>query len=278
MTESRRTFLTGAFLAIAGLTLVAVTSGRADGQGLRSTVGGVVGGVQRAIAGIGRGVSNTVRSVGELRRLREDYEAVLSRMETYRRLQGTVEELEDENRRLREQLGFAARVESPVIAAEVIAKESGALFRSITINRGSRHGVRPQQAVVAYVAGRAGLIGRTIDVTGGTAIVLPIYAADSYVAARLQESRHDGIVAGTGRDDGTITMTYVPRLARNEIQYGDIVVTSGLNSVFPPEIPIGRVRGVESPAYTSTLVMEIEPIVDFSRIEYVFVYTEGREE
>lgn len=270
--------MTGIFLSILGLTLVAVTSGRASGAGVLSTVGGAVGGIQRGIAAVGRGFSNTVRSVGELRRLREDYEAVLSRMETYRRLQGTVEELEDENRRLREQLGFAARVESPVVAAEVIAKESGALFRSLTINRGSRHGIRPQQAVVAYVAGRAGLIGRTIDVTGGTAIVLPIYAADSFVAARLQDSRHDGIVAGTGRDDGTITMSYVPRSARNEIRYGDSVVTSGLNSVFPPEIPIGRVRGVESPAYTATLVIDIEPIVDFSRVEYVFVYTEARDE
>jgi len=275
MTESRRTLVTGVFLLILGITLAAVTSGRAQSFGIAEAIGGTVGGVQRAIAAVGRGISNTVRSVGELRRLREDYEAVLSRMETYRRLQGTVEELEDENRRLRDQLGFAARVESPVVAAEVIAKESGALFRSITINRGSRHGIRTQQAVVAYVAGRAGLIGRTIDVTGGTAIVLPVYAADSFIAARLQDSRHDGIVAGSGRDDGTITMSYVPRSARNEIQYGDIVVTSGLNSVFPPEIPIGRVRGVESPAYTSTLVMNIDPIVDFSRIEYVFVYTEG---
>lgn len=278
MSESRRTLLTGIALAILGVSLAAVTSGRTANLGVRSAFGSTVSGIQRAFAGIGKGVSNTVRSVGELRQLREDYEAILLRLETYQRLQGAVAELEDENRRLREQLGFAARVESPVVAAEVIAKEDGPLFRSLTINRGSRHGIERQQAVVAYVAGRAGLIGRVIDVTGGTATVLPVYANDSYVAARLQESRHDGLVAGTGRSDLPIQMIYVPRSARNEISYGDLVVTSGLNSVFPPEIPIGRVQGVESPAYTSTLVMEIEPIVDFSRIEYVFVYTEGRGE
>lgn len=278
MTESRRTLVTGLSLLILGIALAAITSGRTTNLGIRSTLGSTAGSIQRVFAGIGNGVSSTVRSVGELRRLREDYEAVISRMETFQRLQGTVEELEDENRRLREQLGFAARVESPVVAAEVIAKESGPLFRSLTINRGSRHGVRPQQAVVAYVAGRAGLIGRTISVTSGTATVLPVYAAESFVAARLQEPRHDGIVEGTGREGTAIQMAYVPRSARNEIRYGDIVVTSGLNSVFPPEIPIGRISGVESPAYTSTLVMEIDPIVDFSRIEYVFVYTEGRSE
>jgi rod shape-determining protein MreC len=277
MSEARRTLATGLVLLITGVALVAITSGRTMNVGVRGAVSGTVSGIQRIFAGIGDGVSNTVRSVRELRRLQEDYEAVLVRMERYQRLQGTVQELEQENARLREQLEFAARVESPVVAAEVIAKEGGPLFRSFTINRGRRHGLETQQPVVAYVDGTAGLVGRIIDVTGGTSIVLPIFAPESYVAARLQQSRHDGLIAGTGRDDGFIEMNYVPQSARNDIRYGDIVVTSGLNSVFPPEIPIGRVSNGESPAYTSTLVMRIQPTVDFSRVEYVFVYSEGVE-
>ena len=271
MAPSRRTIVTTVTLVIVGLIGTAVGSGGStiypERVGRRLLAGG-----QQFFGGIGRGVGNTIRSVAELRQLRSDYEGLLAEVELYRRLEGTVQNLERENRRLREQLGFAARTEQRTLSARVIAKEgAGALFSSFTINRGIRHGVEENQAVVAFIAGREGLVGRVAEVSGGTALIVPIFSAGSYVASRLDRSRYEGLVQGTGDGSDALLLRYIPREARNEIGYDDLVITSGLQSMFPPGLPIGRVRGVEVPSFETALLVNVEPIIDFSRLEYVFV-------
>ncbi|HKK47854.1 MAG TPA: rod shape-determining protein MreC [Alkalispirochaeta sp.] len=278
MNSRRRTFLTTVALVLLGV--ISALAGNSS-QRMRpdEAVRGVFAGIQRGFASVGQGVGNTVRSVGELRRVRAEYEALLDDIEQYERLEGTVEALERENDRLREQLGFAARTEEPSLAAQIIARESGTgFFSSLTINRGERHGVEVNQAVVAFVGGEEGLVGRVERVSGGTAVIVPVFAPGSYIGARLERSRHVGLLQGSGDAADALTLQYVPRDARNEIRYGDMVVTSGLNSIFPPEIPIGRVLRVSAPSWDISLVIEVDPVVDYSRLEYVFVLNaDGRE-
>lgn len=275
MTDRRRTLLTTVALVLVALLSAIISTGAGQFRP-EAAARAVVGGVQRAMAGVGRGIGNTVRSVGELRRLREDYESLLSELEQYQRLEGTVEALERENARLREQLGFVARSERPVIAARVIAREQATgLFNSFTINRGSRHGVMPDQAVVGFSGDREGLIGRVTEVSGGTALVVPVFAPGSYVAARLERSRHGGLLEGTGESDGGLILRYLPRSARTDIRYGDLVITSGLNSIFPEELPVGQVERVAAPSWETSLIVEVEPLIDYARLEYVFVLQAG---
>lgn len=276
MTSRRRTFLTTAGLLITGTVLVLVSSG-VERFRPEEAARGVVATTQQVFSAIGRGIGNTVRSVGELRRLREDYEGLLEELEQYERLAETVEALERENDRLREQLGFAARTEQPVVAARVIARDAATgFFSSFTINRGERHGLRADQAVIAYIAGEEGLIGRISEVSGGTALVTPVFAPGAYVAARLDRSRHEGLLQGTGQEDDPLVLRYIPRDARNTIRYGDLVVTSGLNSLFPADIPVGRVMRVSAPSWETSLIIDVDPVLDYSRVEYVFVLTGGR--
>lgn len=277
MTSRRRTLLTTVALVLIGL-ISAVTSGSGNRFRPDEAVRSVFAGVQQGFASVGQAVGNTVRSVGELRRLRADYEGLLEDLEQYERLQGTVESLERENDRLREQLGFAARTEESALAAQIIARESATgFFSSFTINRGERHGVARNQAVIAFVGGEEGLVGRVDSVSGGTSVIVPVFAPGSYIGARLERSRHVGLLQGSGTAADALTLQYVPRDARNDIRYGDLVVTSGLNSIFPPEVPIGRVLRVSAPSWDTSLVIDVEPVVDYSRLEYVFVLnTDGR--
>lgn len=278
MNSRRRTLLTTVALVLLGV--ISALAGNSS-QRIRpdEAVRGVFAGIQRGFASVGQGVGNTVRSVGELRRVRAEYEALLDDIEQYERLEGTVEALERENDRLREQLGFAARTEEPSLAAQIIARESGTgFFSSLTINRGERHGVEVNQAVVAFVGGEEGLVGRVERVSGGTAVIVPVFAPGSYIGARLERSRHVGLLQGSGDAVDALTLQFVPRDARNEIRYGDMVVTSGLNSIFPPEIPIGRVLRVSAPSWDISLVIEVDPVVDYSRLEYVFVLNAAGQE
>lgn len=283
MRESRKTALTTIVLVVVGLVSIGISRGTdvsSDGRFRpEQIVRSILAGGQKIFAGVGRTVSGTLRSVGELRRLREDYEGLLEELEQYQRLEGNIAALASENARLREQLGFVARSEEALLAARVIARESAGLFSSYTINRGRRHGVRPDQAVIAFIVGREGLVGRVSEVSGGTAVIIPVFAPGSYVATRLDRSRYEGLLQGTGDDSDPLIMRYVPRGARDEIRYDDLISTSGLQSIFPANLPVGRVTRVTAPSYETSLIISVEPVVDFSRLEYVFVLVNtGRRE
>jgi rod shape-determining protein MreC len=265
-----RTSITTVVLVVVSLVAASVNLGRFSLRPDR-LVRGVVAGVQQVSGGVGRGITTAFQAVNELRELRREYEALLTEIEEYRNLQGLLVQLENENALLREQLGFAARSTSPVIAARVIAREGSQYFDSFTINRGRRHGIEAGQTVVAYVEGREGLAGRIESVSAGTAIVVPVFSAGSYVAARLERSRHEGLVQGGGSRFDSLVMHYVPRGARDQIRYQDLVVTSGLNSIFPQGLPLGRVERVNALAFEPSLELTLAPLIDFSRLEYVLV-------
>ena len=79
------------------------------------------------------------------------------------------------------------------------------------------------------------------------------------------------MVQGGGDSLSYLTMTSIPKSARERIDVGDLVVSSGLSSVYPKDIYLGRVRRIGAKAWEASLVLDLEPIVDFSRLEYVFV-------
>jgi rod shape-determining protein MreC len=90
----------------------------------------------------------------------------------------------------------------------------------------------------------------------------------------MRDSRYEGLVRGTGKSSEKIEMLYVKKRAKASIRYGNLVITSGNNSIYPPDLYIGRVRRVEAPEWETTLTVTIQPIADFSRMEYVFVLIE----
>ncbi len=221
--------------------------------------------------------SNTWNSIGELKRLRSELDEARARLVEYERVSRNLAELRRENQALREQLGFAQRLPFRHLSAQVIARDPGNQFSTIVVNRGSLHGVREGMPVVAFQGGLQGLVGKVMMVSLATATVQPITDPNSYVAARLQGSRFDGLVAGSQRAAGMLSMSYVKKLALNQVQYGELVITSGMGQLFPEGIHIGRVREMTVKGYEASLELEVEPIVDFSRLEYVFIIdTEGQ--
>jgi rod shape-determining protein MreC len=66
-------------------------------------------------------------------------------------------------------------------------------------------------------------------------------------------------------------MRAIPKRARDEINYGDMIVSSGTGGVFPAGLIIGRVKTILYHEYETSLAVELEPSIDFSRLEYVFV-------
>ncbi|HDQ14775.1 MAG TPA: rod shape-determining protein MreC [Sediminispirochaeta sp.] len=231
--------------------------------------------IQRGISGVGLWVNDVFRSFGELREIRGEYQELQKKLLEYRSMERRLIDLQEENSRLRRILTQSEQTEFEHLNARVIAKEPGVLFRGFTINQGESHGLKKAAPVIALVDGLPALVGRVQSLSRSSAKVLPITDVQSYVAARMRDSRYEGLVNGMGQGQSTLIMEYINKQARDSIQYGDLVITSGLRSLFPADLYIGRVEEVRAAEWESSLTLEIRPLVDFSRLEHVFVLTEG---
>jgi rod shape-determining protein MreC len=231
---------------------------------------------QIAFNGAAHWLSGTWSALGELKRLRLELSEARDKLVEYERASRDLTELRRENQALRSQLGFAASLTYRYIPARLVAKDPGNLFSTMVLDRGSRHGVRQGMPVVAFQGGLQGLVGRVVTAGLATCAVQPITDPDSYEAARLANSRFDGLISGGSAE--RLVMSYVKKLALLEVQYGELVVTSGMGQAFPEGVHIGRVREMQAKGYEASLELQVEPIVDFGRLEYVFILDAGHNE
>lgn len=264
-----KALVSGLLLAVSLVTLTVSTRSL---EGVPERVGlAVVSFVQRGFDSVSGFFSRTATSIAELRRLQESHRELLAQVEALTNQQRDYSVLKGENERLKEQLAFSQASGYQAQAARIVARDPENLYATFVIDKGTAHGVRKNQAVVAYQNGLEGLVGKVLEASRLTSVVVPVYDATTYVAARLERSRYEGLAVGSGSDDLPLVMKYVKKRAKDEIQYGDLVVTSGLQSLYPQGIVVGRVTKLRIFDYLTSLEIELEPVLDFGRIEYVFV-------
>ena len=126
-------------------------------------------------------------------------------------------------------------------------------------------------SVIAYQNGNSGLVGKVVQVGAFTSIVMPIYNMNCTVSARIQNSRDLGLVTGKGKEELPLAMNYIKKRVLEDLHYGDVVVTSGENSNYMRDLPIGTISKISVIDYNSSLDIELTPIIDFSRLENVVV-------
>ena len=230
---------------------------------------------QISITSIKGWFARTWNSINELKQVTEELNVARQKLLEYEKISRDVVELREENKKYRELLEFVDSSSYRQIPAQIIAKDPGNFFSTIMIDRGSRHNLQEGMAVVAFQDGLQGLVGKVVQVNAITSMIKPLLDPTCYVSARLQKSRYEGLVYGNGVGADLLTMEYVSKNARDVIEYGDLVITSGLSgelgSPYPKGIYIGRIRKYEAEAYETSMQLEIEPVIDFSRLEEVFV-------
>lgn len=227
--------------------------------------------LQRGFDGVGQFVSDTIYSIAELKKLEKSHAELLRRVESLGNLERSYTDLKRENDRLREQLGFKSVAKYSSVSAKIIARDPENLYSTFVLNKGALQGISKNQAVVAYQEGVEGLVGKVVEVGRSSCVVAPIYDMAAFVAVKLERSRYDGIAVGSGTFEDPIIIRYIKKRAKEEIQYGDLVVTSGMQSLYPAGISVGRITKLKDLDYLTSLELEMEPIIDFGRIEYVFI-------
>ena len=231
----------------------------------------VAGFFQKGFTGFFNWFGDTAGSIRQLREAREELNAARARLQEMDQVTREILELRRQNESLKNQLDFANILPPERIAAEVIARDTDNLFSTLTINKGSRHGVKKGMPVVAWQGDLEGLVGKVVAVGPGSSEILPLYDPQCMVSSRVDSTRDEGLVQGEGKDRGTLVMNYVKKIAKNKVTYGDLVVTSGLGGLYPKGINIGRIRDITAPTYQTSLVLQVQPIIDFDRLEYLFL-------
>ena len=260
------------FVALVAVSIALILGSSGVRLELPKTVGlGLFATFQRGITATVRWVRSTFDSIGELRRAKEELEVLRERLQQAERLSRDIVRLRRENEQLREIVRLAERTEYRNFPARVIGKQPGNTSSQLILDKGSRDGVRRLMPVVAQQKGTTGLVGKVVTVSARTCAVLPITGRTSFVAARLEASRYDGLLSGQGEASELLLLTHVSTLAVKEIAYGDVVVTSGLGQLFPAEIQIGRVRTIRAMPQASSLEVEVEPFIDISKLEQVLI-------
>ena len=174
-------------------------------------------------------------------------------------------ELEQENIRLRNLLQFKENFKIQAVVARMIAKDVSTEFRVIRINRGRANGIEPNMAVI----NAEGVVGRILRVTDHTSDVVTLLDPLSAIDAYIMRSRARGIVEGL--TDALCQLKFALRV--DDIQPGDLLLSSGLGGNFPKGIPVGTIIKVTRKSFGITQKVEVKPSVDFSKLEEVLVVT-----
>ena len=172
---------------------------------------------------------------------------------------------------MKELLGFADTIAYKNIPAQITGFDPDNLYSGIIINRGAKHGVRKNMPVLAFQGSNVGLVGKIVQTGRNSSMVMPIYDYQRYVAASVQTTKHRGLVNGQGAADLPLIMRYVQKRAKDEITVGDKILASGENNLFPKDSPIGIITGIKVHDYETYLELTVQPIIDFFRLDYVFV-------
>lgn len=193
--------------------------------------------------------------------LQEENRLLKKAIEEYRFQIAQLEEPALEAQRLRELLSLKERVPYPTIAAEVIGRMPGT--HTFLINKGTSQGIKAGKAVISP----NGLVGQVIKSETNLAIVMAITHPTSGVGGITQSSRETGIIQGRGEE--VLIFSFLPPNAK--LERGELVITSGMGGVYPKGIPIGSIKRIYSEEATSSLWAEVEPCVNFNRLEEVLV-------
>jgi rod shape-determining protein MreC len=233
--------------------------------GVRSVLQAVIYPFQYVVLGIYNGVTGIPARFGGMRQATDENTELKKELALLKPRLKVLNGLEKENSRLRSALAFINKkpYRLRLLAAEVIGKAPTPWYSILTINRGSRSGVKKGLPVMA----EDGLAGQVIEVSKFSAKVMLVIDGESSVAAATKRSRDYGVVAGS--PSGKLSMKYVS--AGGDILTGDLVLTSRISSTFPPDIPIGKVVQANKREHDLFYHVEVKPLVDFSKLEKVFV-------
>ncbi len=182
-----------------------------------------------------------------------------------------LEEIRKENRNLHELLNMAHSIEAESVGANVIASNVLTEFKTLTTDKGHNDGIRKNMVVL----GPGGLVGRIGQVGTDQSNVFLISDPNSAVDVYVERSGSRALLVGTSYDSSLRPFYSLSRLEylrkTSDIRNGDVVITSGLDKLFPAGIPVGTIHNVENATTGLFKKAEVVPFVDLTEVKEVSI-------
>lgn len=201
------------------------------------------------------------------------FKRMLIREEENTRLKAELKRLHEEqqkyqeillaNRRLKELLSLKEKEHGYVTTARVIARGTDQWSNTFILDKGRSDGVTKDMTAITP----KGLVGKIVGISTSSSSLLLLTDLNFSVAVRLQESRREGIVSGTGLRK--CQLKYIP--LDEDVKAGVAVITSGLDSLFPQGVPVGYVSKVDRKGTGLFQNIEVTPFEDNAEVEEVAI-------
>ncbi|MBE2285381.1 MAG: rod shape-determining protein MreC [Prosthecobacter sp.] len=202
-------------------------------------------------------------NVNELKRENEEQRVQLERL---RIIQQKYNQTIEENAKLRQLIEFKQAAPFKMTAAKVIRRSSSTWWNSLIIDKGSLDGIGTDSPVITSV----GLVGKTSTLAPHMTKVILLTDEMCRVSAKVEGTLEQGILAGERAALEVRPELHLRFLSRNaNINAGAGVYSSGEGGVFPGDLLLGRVKRFENREISGEAI--IEPAVDFSTLDHVFV-------
>jgi rod shape-determining protein MreC len=229
---------------------------------LEAVVFGIFSEVQRGANTVATSMRSSWQDYFALRQVRSENEQLKQQLGELRVRLQEERGLAQQSQSLQKLLDLKTSTTLSTTAASVIAGGASPEFRTITIDKGTGQGIHADMAVLAP----AGVVGRIIQPSSRASKVQLLIDRSAAAGAIIERTRAQGVVVGTGGDE--LRMDYVAGSA--DVKAGDVVVTSGIDGIYPKGFVIGQIQSVRRGAGEFSAIV-IRPAVDFTSLEAVLI-------
>jgi rod shape-determining protein MreC len=234
-------------------------------RALLSITVGLQNGVRGAIDGVGGFWSGYIYLIG----VEDENRALKEKLRALEADKARLAYAEAELPRLKKALAYRESSGPEFLPARVIGRDTTPSFKilRLRVDRGSSE-IKKGMAVISP----EGIVGQISSVYGDYADVMLLTDPQSHIDVMVDRNRSSGTLLGRGEAEGYLCS--IPYLSReDQVREGDLVVTSGLDQLFPKGLVVGTVTAVTPRKEQPFQEVEVRPAVDFTRLEDVFVLT-----
>ena len=166
------------------------------------------------------------------------------------------------NRELNGMLGYEDTTSLPLIPATIVSKSLSITQNTITINEGTKKGIKPGMPVISY----RGMVGIIQTCSDNFSIARTLKNVDLKLTVKNEKNRLNGIMKWDGEQ---LVIVDVPKTYDFDI--GDRIVTSEISSIIPVPIPVGIVAKIEEEQTGILNLIHVTPFEEVLTVEHVFI-------
>ena len=251
-------------LVSAGLAVLDVRFGALDS--VRSGFSQLIVPLQRAVLvpfDVGKEISGFLVRHRELQQQRD---ALLDERVQLNRALYAARDAQRSNVELRALLKLANEMDRSAVAAHILYQGQDWFSRRMVIDRGATAGIQPGSPVVDA----QGLIGQVTRVFPASSEVTLVTHADQLTPVIVERTGQRALVAG-GSEVDQLELRFVP--AHTDLKPGDILLTSGIDKVYPAGLPVARVLRISAPQASPYARVECAPLGGVTRARLLLVLT-----